>query len=401
MAAAVGIGSAGGLEVAADEGAAGDAHPPRIYLDNAATSFPKPEPVYRAIETTLRDGLANPWQGPYRFSAEAERLMEGARSRLNDFFHGEGAERWVHTFNGTDGLSMAIEGTLRPGDHAITTDLEHNSVLRPLRALEKAGVITLTMVSSADGFLDPDAFRKALRKKTALVAVTHASNLTGMTQPIGDIAAIVREAGALLLVDAAQSAGQVAIDLHATPIDLLALSGHKALFGPTGTGALYVGPRADVRPWRKGETGGKGSGKEPLQPTALPYRLEAGTPNILGIAGLDAGVAWVADRGPDAIRRRLVALLQPVKDWAAEAGWRVVGHWRGESWSGSCRSSRKGGRRRRSRPSSTAGAASPRGRGCTRRRRRTGTSARLPAAPCGSAPGRSRPRIRSTRWSMP
>jgi selenocysteine lyase/cysteine desulfurase len=300
---------------------------PMIYLDNAATSFPKPEAVYRAIETTLRSGLANPWQGPYRFSAQAQKLMEGARKRLDEVFGGEGPERWIHTFNGTDSLSMAIEGVLKQRDHVVTTDLEHNSVTRPINALERAGVITQTVVTSNGNVVDPDAIRKALKKKTALVAITQASNLTGLIQPIDEVAAIVREAGALLLVDAAQSAGQVAINLSETPIDLLALSGHKMLFGPTGTGALYVGPRADVRPWRKGETGGEGSEETPLQPEDLPYRLEGGTPNILGIAGLDAGVAWVAKRGPDRIRRQLVKLLRPVVDWAEEAGWRVVGRW--------------------------------------------------------------------------
>jgi cysteine desulfurase/selenocysteine lyase len=326
--AAAALGSQG-LRGEADE--AGPDPSRMIYLDNAATSFPKPEPVYRAIETTLRSGLANPWQGPYRFSDEAKRLMEGARARLDEFFHGEGPERWAHTFNGTDSLSMAIEGVLKPGNHVVTTDLEHNSVTRPINALEKAGVIHQTVVDSDGSFVDPDAVRKAMNKKTALVVVTHASNLTGAIQPIDAIAAIVREAGSLLLVDAAQSAGQVPINLRRTPIDLLALSGHKALFGPTGTGALYVGPRAEVRPWRKGETGGKGSEEEPLQPEGLPYRLEAGTPNILGIAGLDAGVAWVAERGPDRIRRRLVELLRPVAEWAKEADWRVVGRWSGDT----------------------------------------------------------------------
>lgn len=197
-----------------------------IYLDNAATGFPKPEAVYRATEETLRSGLANPWQGPYRFSAGARRLMEGARARLDGFFGGEGPERRIHTFNGTDSLSMAIEGTLKPGDRVLTTDLEYDSVTRPLYALKRAGLITIAKVETSSGFVDPEAIRRGLRKKTALVAVTHASNLTGTIQPIGEIAPIVREAGALFLVDAAQSAGQVPIDPRETAIDLLASSGH-------------------------------------------------------------------------------------------------------------------------------------------------------------------------------
>ena len=300
-----------------------------IYLDNAATSFPKPEPVYEAIEGMLRTDLANPWEGPYRISAESLRVMERARQRLDEFFRGAGPDRWVHAFNGTDALNIAIKGTLKPGDRVVTTDLEHDAVTRPLNALERAGVITQVRVKSdlARGIVDPDAIRAALAEKAALVAMTHASNLTGAIQPIEAIAPIVREAGALFLVDAAQSAGQVPIDLRATPIDLLACSGHKGLFGPTGTGVLYVGPRAAPRPWREGDTGGEGSAKDPFQPEGLPSRLEGGTPNVLGIAGLDAGVAWVAERGPDHLRRQVVDLLRQVAEWAGAAGWRVVGPW--------------------------------------------------------------------------
>lgn len=299
-----------------------------IYLDNAATSFPKPEVVYQTLDQFARTALANPGRAGHRMAVAAERTLDATRHELNQFFHGTAPERWILTLNGTDALNLAIKGVLEPGDHVITTDLEHNSVSRPLVALERAGAITLSRVTSDQGYVDPDAIKKAMTPRTTLVAMTHASNVLGTVQPIAAIAAIVREHGALFLVDAAQSAGVVPIDLRATPIDFLAFPGHKALYGPTGTGALYVGPRTDgrIRPWREGGTGGDSA--SPTQPTALPYFLEGGTPNVLGLAGLAAGIAWVAERGPDFLRSHEVELLQLVVDWAHEAeGWKVAGRW--------------------------------------------------------------------------
>lgn len=300
-----------------------------IYLDNAATSFPKPEPVYQALDHFARTQLANPGRSSHRMAKEAERSIDNTRLALNRVFGGAAPERWIFTLNGTDGLNMAIKGTVRPGDHVITTDLEHNSVSRPLRQLEKDGVIRLTRLASRDGYIEPDAVRRALTPETRLVALTHAANVLGTVQPIEAIAPIVREADALLLVDAAQSAGLVPIDLQATPIDLLCFPGHKALYGPTGTGALYVGPRAKLRVWREGGTGG--DSKSEIQPEELPHALEGGTPNALGIAGLAAGLAWVAARGPEANRRHEVALLQKVVDWVdgqgAADGWKIAGRW--------------------------------------------------------------------------
>ncbi len=300
-----------------------------IYLDNAATSFPKPEPVYRALDDFARTKLANPGRSSHRMAKEAERLIDDTRLSLNRCFNGENFRRWIFTLNCTDSLNMAIKGALQPGDHAITTDLEHNSVSRPLRALEKAGVISLTRVRSDQGYVDPQAIRDALTPRTKLVAMTHASNVLGTLQPIEEIASLTREANALFLLDAAQSAGVVPIDLKATPIDLLAFPGHKALFGPTGTGALYVGPRAKLRTWREGGTGG--DSKSEVQPEELPYALEGGTPNALGIAGLSAGIAWVMERGIDASRRHEVDLLQRVVDWVegegSAEGWKIAGRW--------------------------------------------------------------------------
>ncbi len=299
-----------------------------IYLDNAATSFPKPEAVYQALDRFARTSLANPGRAGHRMAIAAEQMLDATRHALNQFFGGAAPERWIFTLNCTDGLNLAIKGIVQAGDHVVTTDLEHNSISRPLRALEKAGVIALTRVGSEAGYVDPEAIRRAITPRTSLVAMTHASNVLGTVQPIEPIAELVRQAGALLLVDAAQSAGVVPIDLRQTPIDLLAFPGHKALYGPTGTGALYVGPRTDgrLRPWREGGTGGDSS--SPTQPVLLPYFLEGGTPNVLGIAGLAAGVAWVAEQGPALVRRHEVELLQRVVDWTAESNdWRVAGRW--------------------------------------------------------------------------
>jgi len=303
-----------------------------IYLDNAATSFPKPEGVYQALDHFARTSLANPGRAGHRMALGAERMLDATRHALNQFFGGEAPERWILTHNCTDGLNLAIKGIIQPGDHVVTTDLEHNSVSRPLRALEMSGVITLDRVASDSGYIDPDAIRRALTSRTTLVVMTHASNVLGTVQPIASVGAIVRDAGALFLVDAAQTAGIVPINLRQVAVDMVAFPGHKALYGPTGTGALYVGSRTDrkIRPWREGGTGGDSS--SPTQPFDLPYLLEGGTPNVLGAAGLAAGIAWVKEHEPDRLRAHEISLLQHVVDWVLASGdWQVAGRWDPES----------------------------------------------------------------------
>src|SRR5262249_43507121 len=204
--------------------------------------------------------LANPGRAGHKMALAAERALDDCRHLLNQFFRGKDPERWIFTLNCTDALNMAFKGVLADGDHVVTTDLEHNSVSRPLRALELAGRISLTRLKAdGGGTIDPDAVRAAITPKTRLVAVTHASNVLGTVQPVGDVGQITRERDVLLLVDGAQTAGVIDIDVQEMNIDLLALPGHKSLFGPTGTGALYVGPRARVRAWREGGTGGDSS----------------------------------------------------------------------------------------------------------------------------------------------
>jgi cysteine desulfurase family protein len=256
----------------------------------------------------------------------AEHALDDARHRLNQFFHGQGPERFIFTLNGTDALNMAIKGVLQPGDHVITTNLEHNSVSRPLRAMEKAGVISLTRVTAdGGGTVDPENVRRALTPQTRLVAITHASNVLGTVQPIEEICKIAHEGGALLLVDAAQTAGVVSIDLQASAVDLLAFPGHKGLLGPTGTGALYVRPGLELRAWREGGTGGDSSSE--TQPAEWPYFLEGGTPNVLGVAGMAAGLQFVQERGLAAIHAHEVEMTERLWLRLDEMpGFTVYGH---------------------------------------------------------------------------
>jgi cysteine desulfurase family protein len=297
-----------------------------IYLDNAATSFPKPEAVYQALDQFARRHLANPGRAGHKMALAAEHALDDARHLLNQLFHGEGPERFVFTLNCTDALNMAFKGVLVDGDHVITTDLEHNSVSRPLRKMELDGRITLTRVrADGGGTVDPDDVRRAVTPRTRLVALTHASNVLGTVQPVAEVGRLARERDLLFLVDAAQTAGAVPIDVQALAVDLLAFPGHKSLLGPTGTGALYVGPRANVQAWREGGTGGDSASE--TQPRQFPYFLEGGTPNVLGVAGLAAGVKYVREQGMEAIHAREVALTERLWRRLEElGGYEVFGH---------------------------------------------------------------------------
>ncbi len=297
-----------------------------IYLDNAATSFPKPEAVYQALDRFARQSLANPGRAGHKMALAAEHALDDGRHRLNRFFNGKWPERFVFTLNCTDALNMAFKGVLKRDDHVITTDLEHNSVSRPLVAMEKAGLITLTRVKAdVGGTVDPDAIRQAATPKTRMVAVSHASNVLGTVQPIVEIGRIVKELGLIFLVDAAQTAGVIPVDVQAMNIDLLAFPGHKSLLGPTGTGALYVAPHIQLGPWREGGTGGDSS--TPTQPAEFPYFLEGGTPNVLGIAGLSAGIQYVEAEGLAKIHKHETDLIEKLWNRLDEiGGFDVFGH---------------------------------------------------------------------------
>ena len=279
-----------------------------LYLDNAATSYPKPESVYNELNGYLEREGANPGRGNYQFAFQTEKTIEATRLLAGQFFGMPDHHRVIFTLNGTDSLNIAIKGTVQPGDHVITSLLEHNSVSRPLKQLEENQVITLTQIPfSTEGFVDPNDFRKAITSRTRLITLLHASNVLGTIQPITEIGKICRENNLLFLVDAAQTAGIIPIDMSTSHIDLLACPGHKSLLGPTGIGLLLIGDRASLSPWREGGTGTHS--ENPRQPKELPYLLESGTPNTLGIAGLRAGMQLVIREGFDKIRSHDQKLL--------------------------------------------------------------------------------------------
>ncbi len=280
-------------------------------MDNAATSFPKPQSVLGAMTSYATQLGASAGRGAYAEAVETGRLISQCRERLNRLFNGENPDHFIFTLNCSDALNLAIKGLVFgsaspgiaiPGPfHAICTHVDHNSILRPLNALADAGVIeqTRVRVDPQSGLVDPDDVRRAIRRGTKLIAVTHASNVTGTLQPLADIGKIAREHDIPLLVDAAQSAGHVPIDLRAEHIDLLAAPGHKGLLGPLGTGFLYIRPGIEkkVAPLREGGTGSVSENDR--QPDFMPDRFEPGSHNAIGIAGLSEGVQWVLDRGAE------------------------------------------------------------------------------------------------------
>ena len=271
------------------------------YLDNAATSWPKPEAVYRAVDRFSREVAANPGRSGHRMASAAAQAVERTRVLLADLFNAPDHRRVVFTLNCTDSLNMALKGLLKPGDHVLVDSMSHNSLIRPLKSLEKDGVdVTPVPPSPASGVLDSAVLESALTGSTRLLAITHASNVHGALQPLHDCGTFARQHGLVFLVDAAQTAGVYPIDVQRDSIDLLAFPGHKSLFGPMGTGGLYIGPGVDLRQLREGGTGF--ASEEEEQPLELPYRHESGTPNAPGIAGLGAGIDQLLERGMDAIR---------------------------------------------------------------------------------------------------
>ena len=275
-----------------------------IYFDNAATSFPKPPQVVEAITHFLLHVGANPGRSGHRLSVEAGRIVYEAREALARLFNVRDPLRIVFGHNVTEAINLALRGLLRPGDHVVTSSMEHNAVMRPLRALERQGVELTVVPCSPEGFLDPADVERALRPNTRLIVLNHASNVTGTLLPVAEVGRIARRHGTLLLVDAAQTAGVYPIDVGADAIDLLAFTGHKGLFGPMGTGGLYIGPRVpldEFKPLKRGGTGSRSEYEE--QPDFLPDKFESGTLNAAGLAGLAAGVRFVLERGVDEIRR--------------------------------------------------------------------------------------------------
>ena len=281
-----------------------------IYLDNGATSFPKPPAVAAAMSHFLLKVGGSPGRSGHRLSQEAARVVFECREALASLIGAPDSKRVVFTLNATQALNTAIYGTLRQGDRVVTTSMEHNSVMRPLRDLESRRVIEIHVVPcDRGGRLDAHQLEEAVRThRPRLVAAVHASNVTGSIIPLREIGRICRAAGALLLLDAAQSAGALPIDVEADRVDLLAFTGHKSLFGPQGTGGLWAREGVDPEPLVRGGTGSNSELEE--QPEFWPDRLESGTQNTVGLAGLLAGLQFIAAEGVAAIHTREEALVR-------------------------------------------------------------------------------------------
>lgn len=272
-----------------------------LYFDNAATTFPKPEAVYEAVNECMRNYCANPGRGGHKLALQSGRVILEARELLTELFQAESIENIILTHNATDSINLALKGLLKKGSHVITTSMEHNSVLRPLKALEKNGIETTIVECSKLGEIDIAAIEKEIRKETVLIAATHASNVTGTVLPVADIGALAKAYGLEFLVDASQTAGLYEIDVKKMGISLLAFTGHKSLLGLQGTGGLYIRNGLSLEPMREG---GTGSMSESLyQPDILPDRFESGTHNTPGIAGLCAGIKFIKAEGMNNIRK--------------------------------------------------------------------------------------------------
>ena len=287
----------------------------RIYLDNAATTWPKPESVYDAVDHYQREIGAPNGRGGYREAQESNRIVERARKGVADLIGAPDPSHIILGLNCSDMLNIAIRGVVRPGDHVVTTVCDHNSVLRPLRALsEDAGVEVTYVPCDAQGFVSPDDIRAAIRPGTRLVAVNYASNVTGAIQPIEEMGQIVRESDALFLIDAAQSLGHAPLNVCTVNADLLAAPGHKGLLGPLGTGVLYIrsGIEGEVKPLRYGGTGTQSD--EDRQPDVLPQKYEPGNHNLVGLAGLAAATDFLREETIEAIHRHHSHLTRQLID---------------------------------------------------------------------------------------
>ncbi|MDP6544181.1 MAG: aminotransferase class V-fold PLP-dependent enzyme [Phycisphaerae bacterium] len=301
----------------------------RIYMDNSATSFPKPPGVIEAMVAFTRNCGASAGRGAYSEARVCEAMIATCRGRIAELINAEAPERTVLAMNCSEGLSMAIRGLLNTaprGAHAIATAMEHNSVLRPLNALKEQIGIEPEFIpcDPASGLVDPDDIRRAIRAETRLIACVHVSNVTGTIQPIAEVAQIAREHDVPFLVDAAQSAGHVEIDVQALGVDLVAFPGHKGLLGPLGTGVLYVRAGIEDRLATMKE-GGTGTISElAVQPQSMPDKYEIGSHNAIGLAGLSEGVAWVLERGVASMRRADVQLSGLFMELTAGAGGLMV-----------------------------------------------------------------------------
>jgi cysteine desulfurase family protein len=283
-----------------------------VYLDNGATSYPKPESVYRFMDEFYRRYGVNPGRSGYDLCIESGDLVEETRRLLCGFFGGADPSRLVFGYNATDALNLAIFGLLEPGDHAVTTHLDHNSSLRPLWTLQQRGVDVDWVDFDDHGYIDPDAVIAKLRPNTKAVVINHGSNVIGTVQPVAPIGKACRERGIPLVLDVSQTAGMLPLDMEALGAGVICFTGHKSLMGPMGTGGMYVHPSVELRQVRAGGTGVRSAQRSHLE--EYPYRMEYGTPNLPGIAGLNAGVKWVQERGVAAIHAHEMGLWRRIRD---------------------------------------------------------------------------------------
>ncbi len=279
-----------------------------IYLDNAATTYPKPKAVYQNVMRAMTEYGANPGRGSHAMAIEGARVIYETRELLAELFNLDDPMKVIFTFNATDGLNQAIKGVLNPGDHVITTTMEHNSVLRPIKELEKYGVENTIVQCASDGRVSVEDIEAAVRNNTKLVVTTHVSNLTGTIMPIEKIGQMCKRRNVLYLVDGSQSAGVLEIDMKKQNIDLLAVPGHKGLLGPQGTGALMINCDTEIKQLREGGTGSESSSV--IQPDFYPDKLESGTHNLPGIAGLNAGIKYILNKGTKSIYSHEKKLLE-------------------------------------------------------------------------------------------
>jgi cysteine desulfurase family protein len=289
-----------------------------IYCDNAATTFPKPPEVLAFATEWYGQYGVNPGRSGTDLAIEAEGMVRNTRERLTRFFGATGdTDRLVFTQNASDSLNIAIQGLLEAGDHVITTDLDHNSVLRPIYHLTKFdGIESTYLPFDPSGRIDPEVCRKAIQPNTKAVVMTHGSNTLGTVQPIADVGRICREHGIPLVLDVAQTAGMIPIDMEALCVDVVCFTGHKSLMGPSGIGGMYVRESIDIAPLRYGGTGVRSEHPDHLD--EYPWRLECGTLNLLGVAGLHAAQDWIDSRGLDSIEEQERNLTRRLLEGLAE-----------------------------------------------------------------------------------
>ena len=296
-----------------------------VYLDNAATSFPKPDKVLTAARDFYAAFGVNPGRTGCDLCLAAEQMILQTRKRLSAFFNPSAVaagkpkdpKRLIFTLNGTMSLNLIVNGMVGPGDHVVTTMVEHNSVIRPVNhRVRDAGANATYVVPDGEGYIDPEDIRKAIRPNTKLVIVNHASNVTGVVQDVQAIGKVCRELGVPLAVDTAQTAGVLPIDMTECNISFLAFTGHKGLLAPTGTGGICVADDAEIRGTIYGGTGVRSA--DPYHLEEYPYRLEAGTQNLAGIAGLSAGLDWLEEHGMDKVRRHEMELMAELQSGLAE-----------------------------------------------------------------------------------